>query len=269
MRQHDERDLRTALREEADRHRPDRQAMLDRIAQGRAPSTRRPVDRALALLRPAAAALAVAVVLVLAVAGVRLGSRGPDVDDTPVAATPTPSATPAPTPSAAPKPSTATATTTPPKPPRTSTGTTSTPGRTTPATTAPVIDRDGFVSSTARVDPGSNNGWAQSNVVLTTTRELTALEVTVEIALTPGVAFSGKWSTLPENVLDITYSTTNKMLIYRFILRPGNTIAPGKYTFAVQYSHTPGKRSAADDGYVARVTGEDKDAKVSGGFMPQ
>jgi len=104
VRQPDERDLRAALREEADRHRPDRAAMLDRIAQGRAAPAR---DRLFALLRPAAAAAAVAVVLVLAVAGVRLANRGPEVDDRQVAAptaapvTPAPATTPAREPSAA------------------------------------------------------------------------------------------------------------------------------------------------------------------------
>jgi hypothetical protein len=105
--------------------------------------------------------------------------------------------------------------------------------------------------------------------VLTTTRALTALEVTVEVALTPGVVEAGKWSTVQTHQLAITVSRTNKKLIYRFTLQPGTTLAAGKYTFAAQFHHAPGKRSAADDSYVARVTGEGKDAKVSGGFMPQ
>src|SRR4051812_14395040 len=139
MRPHDERDLRTALREEAGRHHPDREAMLDRIAQGRAASARRPMNRALILLRPVAAAVAVAVVLVLAVAGVRLGNRGPEVDDAPVAAPSIAPATSAPPTTAAttPKPSAAVTTTTAPRPPRTATGTPSSPARTTPPATGP------------------------------------------------------------------------------------------------------------------------------------
>ena len=51
------------------------------------------------------------------------------------------------------------------------------------------------------------------------------------------------------------------------VLLQGATLAPGRYTFAVQFNQG-GKRSAADDSYVARVTGDSKDAKVSGGFAP-
>ena len=270
MRQHDERDLRTALREEADRHRPDRAAMLNRVAQGRSAPARRPIDRFLVLLRPVAAALAVAVVLVLAVAGVRVSNRGPEVDDNPVAGlsvVPTPSAPPATT--VAPRPSAAASSTAVPKPPRTSTSTSSSPPRSTPSSSAPQTDRDGFLASTGQVDPHSNDGWSQGNVVLKTTRTVTALDVTVEVALTAGVVETGRWSNVPTNMLAMTSTRTNKMLVYRFTLQQGFTLAPGEYTFAVQFNHAAGKRNVADDSYVAAVTGDGKDAKVSGGFTPQ
>ncbi|GAA3919711.1 hypothetical protein [Actinoplanes auranticolor] len=272
MRQHDERDLRTALREEADRHRPDRQAMLDRIAQGRAAYARRPIDRLFALVRPAAAALAVAVVLVLAVAGVRLSSREPEVDDAPVAApSAVPATTPAPATTSAPKPSTATATSTAPKPPRTTTGTSS-PASTTPATPSSrpaETDRDGYLSSTGQLDPNTSDGWSQDSVTLESARKLTALDVTVEVALTPGVAETGKWTTVSTELLTISINRTSKHLVFRFTLRPGATLAPGKYTFAGQFNHAAGKRPPTADSYRAKVTGDGKDAKVSGNFTPQ
>jgi hypothetical protein len=270
VRQHDEHDLRAALREEADRHRPDRQAMLDRIAQGRAAYARRPVDRAFALLRPAAAALAVAVVLVLAVAGVRLGNRGPEVDDTPVAAPSIAPATSAPATTSTPKPSrpAPTTPTTPSRPPRTSTGTPSSTAATTPSSAAPDTDRDGYLSSSGQVDPNTSDGWSQGSVLLESTRKLTALDVTLEIALTPGVVETGRWTTVSNDLLTITSSRTDKMLVFRFTLRHGATLAAGKYTFAVQFNHAAGKRSLAGDSYRAKVTGAGKDAKVSGDFMP-
>src|SRR4051812_5962988 len=122
MRQHELHGLRTALRDEADRHRPDREAMLGRIAAGRAAPAPSLLDRLLVLLRPVAAAAPVPVVLVLAVAGVRLSNRGPEVDDTPAApatltpTTPVPAAT-----TTAPRPAPPDPATTPPRPPRTST----------------------------------------------------------------------------------------------------------------------------------------------------
>jgi hypothetical protein len=269
MREQDERDLRSALREEADRHRPDREAMRDRIAQGRAASTRRPIDRFVALLRPTAAALAVAIVLVLAVAGVRLSNRDPEVDDAPVAAPPVTPTTAAPATTAAPKPSTAVTTTTVPKPPRTSTSTSSSPSGSNPPSPAPETDRDGFLVSTGLVDPHSNDGWTQGNVVLEFSRTITALDVTVEVALTPGVVETGRWTNVPTNMMSLTSDRSNKTLVYHFTLQQGFTLAPGEYTFAVQFNHAAGKRSAGDDSYVARVTGEGKDAKVSGGFTPE
>jgi len=264
VRQPDERDLRAALREEADRHRPDRAAMLDRIAQGRAAPAR---DRLFALLRPAAAAAAVAVVLVLAVAGVRLANRGPEVDDRQVAAPTAAPVTPAPATTPAREPSAAVTTTTTPRAPRTSTGTSSSPtsSLTTPST-APDTGRDGFLASVGQVDPHTDDSWSQGNVVLETTRKLTAMDVTVTVALTPGVVETGRWSTVPNNMLTMTSSRTDKELVYRFTLEQGYTLAPGSYTFAVQFNHAAGKRPVTGDSYRARAAVGGEDAKVSGGF---
>jgi hypothetical protein len=266
MRQHDERDLRAALREEADRHHPDRAAMLNRIAQGRSAPVRRPIDRFLALLRPAAAAVAVAVVLVLAVAGVRLSNRGPEVDDTQVAAPTAAPATPTPAPTATPKPTAAGTTTV--RPPKTSTGTSSAPSRTTPATGSPDT-RDGFLESTGMVDPHSNDGWSQGNVVLDTRKTIKDLDLSVTVALTPGVVETGRWTTVPTNMIEMTSTRTDQTLVYRFVLREGFTLAPGSYTFAVQFNHAAGKRSVAADSYVAEADTGGADAMVRGGFRPQ
>ena len=278
MRQPDERDLRTALREEADRHHPDRQAMLDRIAEGRSAPAQRPMNRVLVLLRPMAAAVAVAVLLVLAVAGVRLGNRGPEVDDTPVAAPPAVPTTPAPATAAStavtptgrePEPGGPAPAATTPRPQRTSTGPSSSAPRTTPPSSAPVATRDAHLSSTGEVDPNSNPGWTQETVLLETTRPVTALDVTIEVALTDGVAETGKFSTVAGNMITVTSSRTDRALVFRFTLQPGSTLAPGKYKFAGQFTHAVGRRAGAGDGYTAEATGEGKDAKVSGGFTPR
>jgi hypothetical protein len=270
VRQPDERALRTALREEADRHRPDRAAMLSRIAQGRSAPARRPIDRLLLLLRPVAAALAVAVVLVLAVAGVRLSNRA-EVDDTPVAA---PSAAPvpsAPVTTTAPTTTPAAPATTAAKPPRTTTGTgpSSAPPRSSPAGTTAVPGRDGFLVSAGEVDPHSTNGWSQGNVVLKNSRTITALDVTVEVALTAGVVETGRWSNVPTNMLAMTSTRSERTLVYRFTLQHGFTLAPGEYTFAVQFNHAAGKRDVTGDSYVAEAAADGKHATVHGGFKRQ
>ncbi|MEU8607463.1 hypothetical protein AB0C29_05620 [Actinoplanes sp. NPDC048791] len=180
-----------------------------------------------------------------------------------------PATTPAPATANAPRPTTPAATATDPKPPRTTTGTPSSPSVTTPSSSAPQTDRDGYLSSTGKIDPNTSDGWTQDSVTLKSTRKITALDVTVEVALTPGVVETGRWSTVSDDLLAISSSRTNKMLVFRFTLRPGKTLAPGEYTFAAQFNHTVGKHSPAEDSYEARITGDGKDAKVSGTFMPQ
>jgi hypothetical protein len=241
------------LREEADRHRPDRGAMLDRIARGRGAHASAQRSRAHALLRPAAAAIAVAVVLVLAIAGVRVANRSPGQDDVPVAVAPVTAA-----------PVAAAPTTRPPESPRASASSGTTTRTKEPPTARPA--RDGFLSSTGAVDPNSNNGWAQGNVVLENTRTLTALDVTVDVAMTPGLVETGRWSTVPANLLTAMSSRKGDRLVFRFTLARGATLAPGSYTFAVQFNHAAGRRSAADDSYAAEATGGDGHASVSGRF---
>ncbi|MBM2621636.1 hypothetical protein JIG36_39645 [Actinoplanes sp. LDG1-06] len=84
----DDRELRGVLRDEAERHFPDREAMLERIARGRSAGGRS-AGTFHRVLRPAAAALAVASVVAV-VAGVRLADRPDPVDGPPVAASPAP-----------------------------------------------------------------------------------------------------------------------------------------------------------------------------------
>ncbi|MET8153521.1 hypothetical protein ACIBSW_22890 [Actinoplanes sp. NPDC049668] len=249
MRRLDEHDLRFVLREEAERHRPDRGAMLDRIARGRAEREPALKERLFALLRPAAAALAVAVVLVLGIAGVRLADGG-GPDGAPVAA-PTPVAPTGPPPSAT-------------APPRVSTSS----GTATKTKKPPAADpgRDGYLSSAGAVDRNSTDGWAQDNVVIENTRPLTALAVTVNVAMTPGLVEAGRFTTVAGNLLTIASSRKGDLLVFRFTLAEGAVLAPGRYTFAAQFSHAPGRRSAAGDTYSAEATAGGRDAQVTGVF---
>ncbi|MEV4708834.1 hypothetical protein [Actinoplanes sp. NPDC049316] len=239
MREPDERDLRVLLREEAERHRPDRDAMFERIVRGRAESRR----TALVRLRPLAAAAAVGLVVV-GVVGVRVAGGGGEADSAPAAA-----------PSAA-------ATTPSPSPP---------PAR--PATSAPpkasasskAVHRPGFLTADAAIDGHSNPNWSQGNVTLRTTRTLTALEVTVSVARTDGVVSTGQWSTVPAQMMAMTVTERGGRLVYRFVLQHGATLTPGQYVFAVQYNHAD-KRAPAADTYTVSATGGGKDASAAGGF---
>ncbi|GAA0556702.1 hypothetical protein GCM10010172_44570 [Paractinoplanes ferrugineus] len=225
----DDRDLRSALHSEAERHLPDRDAMLDRInkrrnsAPNRLRSLFRPVApgprRVLTAARPVAAAVAVAGLLVAGITGINLAGRTP-APDPQVAASPDPAAI------------TAAPTKPPPKSP-----------------TAP----GAFLTAIGSPNSHSIPNWTQSDLVLTTTGTITALDVTVRIAKTADVNSTGRWTSVPESMMTITVSSSGKALVYRFTLNAGATLAPGHYTFAAQYNHAT-HRSVAADSYDATAT---------------
>jgi hypothetical protein len=253
VREQDERDLRTALREEAERHQPDRGVIQERVAKGRAQHARKPMERAFALMRPAAAALAVAVVLVLGIAGVRFADGGSGVDDTPAApvvpaASPRISSAPAP----APRASASSATTRRP---------TSPAAPTSPTNPA----KQGFLSSSGSLGANSGTGWTEDRLTLHATKKITALEVTVTAALTAGVTETGKYTTAPANLFSMTVTRHAETLVYRFTLLDGASLPTGSYIFAGQFTHA-GKRSAAADTYAVKAAGGDRDVRLSGGF---
>ena len=280
MRPQDERDLRTVLHEEAQRHHPDRQAMLDRIGHARtAPApgalTRLLRSKVVALLpRPVAAAAAVASVLVIAVAGVQVANRS-TTPPNPAAATAAPSRSPS------------RAATTPPARTGAPASPTGRPGAghtttslgsaatvTSPATSAV---RDGYLGATAVLDPHSTQAWTQSNLALTSTATITALTVVVRIDRTSGVTDAGHWSSVPAELMTSTVDVQNTVIVYRFTLNTGATLAPGSYVFAAQFNHAGSTRAPTGDtfaatSYAARgsssdsPTGSARKAEVTGTY---
>jgi len=299
----DERHLRTVLREEAERHHPDRAALLSRIDRGRAATPAPPagrlrgvVDRHLAEAaatlrhpagpgggirrRPALAAFTVVLLLVLGIAGIHLFAPQPSTPGTPVAAPATTATTSAPAAPHSPAPivaapgTTATAPSSPAgsttgryRPPTRSSGPPSASPAGAPAGgTAPPV-RDGFLAATGVLDPYSIADWAQNDLTLTTTETLTTLKVTVRVARTDGVADAGHWTSIPAELVTTTVAGDDHELVYRFALASGATLSPGRYTFAVQYHHAAGARALTGDSYLAAGRGVSKDkSEVTGGF---
>ena len=270
MRQQDERDLRTLLREEAERHLPDRDAMRDRVAQGRANQAQ---PSFFVRMRPAAAAVAVAGVLV-GVVGVRLADAGTEPDGAPVAAattpahrSPTPHSPAATTPTEEEPPGQPSAEH---SPPRTDPDD-STPTPKASASSGSAIPEapgasSGFLASTGVLDSHSGPNWAQENVTLESTKAITALDLTMTVALTDGVTDSGKWTTVSNSLLTMTVTAESDKLVYRFTLNQGATLAPGSYVFAAQFNHKQGDRPLSGDSYAATASADAKDVKVSGDF---
>ncbi|GGN37074.1 hypothetical protein FHR83_006480 [Actinoplanes campanulatus] len=258
MAEHLQPELGAALRREAERHTPDRVAMLTRIGRRRAEPAR---GRWAFSLRPVAAAASVAATIVVGFTGIRMAGDEPTPEPVPAA-----TGSPAPSESGA----------APPQPGRTPKGKPTETGRrpdrgTVPTPgTAPVVPvwkpADGFLRSSAVLDEHSAGTWAQGNVTLTTTEPVTELDVVIGVARTGGVQEAGKWTSIPAAMIFMAVTTEKDVLYYRFTLKPGAPLAPGSYVFAAQYTHAAGDRDPSGDNYGAVATAGPKKAAVTGAF---
>ncbi|MFB6936590.1 hypothetical protein [Streptomyces chartreusis] len=262
---HDE--LRARLHEAAGAHEPDRERILARVERGMAeqsrPDHRATRPPAYGWLRVVTATAAVAGVL--AVGGYAVASAVKE--DRPrqtVATSPTPAPSPDVT-SRAPLPP---APSTDPTPERTpaSRGTTGTPTRRPTAPPEPPSEKDGPLWSDGSVDPHSNDFWAQSNLTLRTSGQLTALTVRLKVAQTGGVTSTGAWRSLPEDDFTLTVGEKDGFLVYTWVLKEGRTVRAGEWVFAGQYDHERGGRDAKDDSYAMTATADGEQLSVTGGF---
>ncbi|WP_031477327.1 hypothetical protein [Streptomyces bicolor] len=266
---HDE--LRARLHEAAEAHQPNRERILARVEQGMAePSgqtrgdhraTRPPVYGWFRVVTATAA-----VAGVLAVGGYAVASAVKE--DTPkqtVATSPTPTPSPdatsrAPVPPADPTP----------KDTSESRETTAPTGPARPTATAepPAAEgeEDGPLWSDGSVDPHSNDFWAQSNLTLKTSEQLTALTVQLKVAQTGGVTSTGAWRSLPEDDFTLTVEEKDGFLVYTWVLKEGRTVRAGEWVFAGQYDHERGGRDAKDDSYSMTATAGGEQLSVAGDF---
>jgi hypothetical protein len=270
MRQQDVHDeLRARLHEAAEAHEPDRARILARIERGMSEHSR-PDHRA---TRPPVWGWARVVGATAAVAGM-LAVGGYAVasvvkDDPPqqqsVAVSPTPTPSPdatsrAPVPPVSPKPSA----------PRPSHRPGNSPRQTPPASATALPpaagETDGPVWSDGSVDPHSNEFWAQSNITLKTSEQLTALTVQLKVGQTGGVTSAGAWRSLPEQDFTLTVGEQDGFLVYTWVLKQGRTVPKGEWVFAGQYNHERGGRDAKDDRYTIAAQADGQQRSVSGDF---
>ncbi|MFD8719701.1 hypothetical protein ACFV2H_17215 [Streptomyces sp. NPDC059629] len=273
MRQQDVHDeLRARLHEAAEAHEPDRARILARVERGMAPQAARPGHRAtlpavFGWVRVVSATAAVAAVL--GVGGYAVASAVKDTHtEKTVAVSPTPSgtpdaATPAPSRSAAPPAHTPSKSAS----PKASSAPSSSP--TASATpTAPVAkgEQDGPLRSDGSVNPHSNDFWAQSDVTLKVSQQLTALTVQLKVAQTGGVSNTGAWRSLPETDFTQTVAEQDGFLVYTWTLKPDAKVPVGQWVFAGQYNHESGGRDAKDDSYTITGSADGKQYAVTGDF---
>lgn len=270
--------VRATLRDAADTYRPDRTAMINRVAVGRASTLPEGAARRTLRMNPIAAAFAVAAILVASISAARL-SGGPDAT---VAAEPPPVSAPAVAGETSPV-ATAPAGTTPPGTAGTigATGTarpTEAPGaprsrqpsgppRNGPSATAtretPAAP-NGFLTSVGALDPNSGATWSQDNVRIISARPIVELTVTVTVALTPGLAFHGRYTDAPNGDMTLTVTPTPTSLVYSYVLNDGRKLAPGAYLFASQFRHHAGRDGT--DSYTVVARAADGSAELSGEF---
>ncbi|CAM5359238.1 hypothetical protein [Streptomyces aurantiogriseus] len=275
---HDE--LRARLHGAAEAHEPNRARILARVERGMAGEDRadhratRPPLWGWARIVGATAAVAG----MLAVGGYAVASAVKDdtptqqtvaVSPAPVEspdATSRPPASPKPTPSSGgggkqePEPSS-----TPPK------SAPSTPSAPPAATVLPGTDdtEDGPLWSDGSVDPHSNDFWAQSNITLKASEQLTELTVQLKIAQTGGVSSAGAWRSLPEDDFTFTVEEKDGFLVYTWLLKEGRTVPKGEWVFAGQYDHDRGGRDAKDDRYAITGKSQSQEGSVGGDFAAQ
>ncbi|MFE3037182.1 hypothetical protein ACFXKY_36705 [Streptomyces canus] len=264
--------LRAQLRDAAESHEPDRERILARVERGMAEQSR-PDHRATrppvyGWVRVVSATATVACVLGLGGYAVASAVK----DEPPARKSVTATGTPTPSPDA---------TSRPPAPPAHPTRNTApthraekpsgTPSSTPSASTGVRASgaEDGPLWSDGSVNANSNEFWAQSDVTVRTSEQLTSLTVELRVAQTGGVADTGAWRSLPADDFTLTVAERDGFLVYTWVLKNGRTVPKGEWVFAGQYNHERGGRDAKDDVYTATATARSGDLAVKGGFAAQ
>ncbi|MFI2199274.1 hypothetical protein ACH47Z_00535 [Streptomyces sp. NPDC020192] len=279
MRQQDVHDeLRARLHEAAGAHEPDRARILARVERGMAAPSRSSgssrsghrATRPLVLGWARVVGATAAVAGVLAVGGYAVASavkdKPPAQQTVAVSPTPSPSATsrpPAPSGSSDPAPSAGVT--------HSTHAPSSSPSRTPESSVQPPVahgEQDGPLWSDGSVDPHSNDFWAQSNLTLKNSKQLTSLTVELKVAQTGGVSSTGAWRSLPETDFTQTVEERDGFLVYTWTLKDGRTVPAGQWVFAGQYNHDRGGRDAKNDSYTITGTADGKPYAVKGGFAP-
>lgn len=250
-------DARGLLRQAAEAHQPDRDAMLARIEQGmtrsadadRARSYRR--RRQASWLKVSLAGLAGVGVLGLGglavAAGVKQLAPHPAPDPTPIGQTSGATSEPS---ASAPKPAVRTP---------------DSPAPSTPRRSA-TPTADGPISARGEVDTHSTVYWEQNTLAVDVAQPLTTLTVELRIAQSAGVQSTGSWQTAPPDDFTVSVVQTDGYLVYRWTLKPGRTIPAARQLFGAQFNHGTGKRDASKDTFLVETTASGRTAAVRGGF---
>jgi hypothetical protein len=91
-----------------------------------------------------------------------------------------------------------------------------------------------------------NPHWGQNTVTVRSTVPITELKVVVRINQTGGVADTGVWTSLGDQV-NVRSAANGEQLAYVVTLKPGITLQPGTFTFTFGFDHDTGTRDGSHD----------------------
>ncbi|MFG2549610.1 hypothetical protein ACGFWF_06665 [Streptomyces sp. NPDC048581] len=113
-----------------------------------------------------------------------------------------------------------------------------------------------------------NDYWSQSSVTVTTTKKLTALKVVLHVAQTGGVANTGVWTSLGDQVTVHTGKASDGGADYVVVLNEGITLNAGTYVFQFGYNHDKGARETVHDiwGVVTTAVGDSAEVYRNGRY---
>jgi hypothetical protein len=123
---------------------------------------------------------------------------------------------------------------------------------TTQSATKPKPSLTAWASRNAEDNPY----WDAHTVTVRSTVPITSLKVSVRVIQTGGVANTGAWSSLGDQV-EIRSAANGNELDYHVVLKPGITLQPGTYTFQFGFNHNPGTRDAGRDLWNIVATGNE------------
>ena len=243
--------LRFELRRALAEHEPDRTAMLNRIAANR--GSRRPAWAQ--AVRLAGSALAVATVLgVGGIASWAVAANNNAPETRPAA--PPPVTAPVTIGSASPSPSAS----------PTRRQVTSQPHIPVPSSASASASASGpevrghpgdtqvekaSLWSDGSIDPAGTGAAEQSIITLKASADITELDLTIRVVMTPGLADQGATDDVPTAGITATVERQSDALLYHFVLGEGATLPAGTYTFTAHYGHDGEGRDANDDTYEA------------------
>jgi xyloglucan-specific exo-beta-1,4-glucanase len=162
-------------------------------------------------------------------------TRTPTPTSTPSTGTPTPTRTPTPTPTRT--------------PPPTPTSTTTSGGNGVTAT--------GVVASNSPY-------FGEEDVKFSNTASITAMTVTITVQKTTGVSYSGAYTTF--GGATITHVDNGSTVVYTFTLNSGQSLSPGSYMTAAQFSGTGTAHSTTGDLWSITTTTSGGTNTISGHF---